>query len=79
MEVCLPKDINKFFWSLFPFIFVLSSLHNFFSNLELKYGLNELEDFGRILFILGITACESALIIAFLWWILNFLKKFIFR
>ena len=33
------------------------------------------EDFGRLLFVLGISACESVLIVVFLWRIIKFVKK----
>jgi hypothetical protein len=76
MELHLPKSINKFYWFLFPIILVLIGYNNIFNNWELQlFSFNELEDFGRLLFVLGISACESALITVFLWWILKALKK----
>lgn len=76
MELLLPKSINRFYWSLFPVIFVLISYKNIFYNWELQlYGFNELEDFGRLLFVLGESAFGSALVTVFLWWIINFLKR----
>lgn len=79
-ELRLPKSINKFFWSLFSIIFLITSYYNIFNNWELQnYRFKELEDFGTILFVFGISACESALIIVFLWWINNFLNRLIFK
>ena len=76
MELRLPNSIKRFFWFLFPFVMVLISIQNIFNNWELHYyGFNEFEDFGRLLFVLGISACESALIVVFLWWIIKFVKK----
>lgn len=74
MELHLPIKINKFFWTLFPFIFILNSFHNIFNNWEL-YNFNEVEDFGTLLFVLGISACESALIIIFIWGTRNFFRR----
>lgn len=76
MELHLPKRIHKFYWSLFPIILVIISYHNIFNNWELPlYGFNELEDFGRLLFVCGLSMCESALLTVFLWWGLKFSKK----
>ncbi|MBM7602626.1 putative membrane protein [Metabacillus crassostreae] len=76
MELRLPNTIKSFFWFLFPFIMVLISIQNIFNNWELNYySFNEFEDLGRLLFVLVISACESALIIVFLWWILKSVKK----
>lgn len=76
MELRLPNSIKRFYWFLLPFIMVLISNQNIFNYWELPhYGFNEFEDFGRLLFVLGISACESALIIVFLWWIIKFVKK----
>jgi hypothetical protein len=72
----LPQSINKFFWTLFPFIFIIHSCYKFFFSLELQmYGLNELEDLGRLLFELGVSACESALIVIFIWTLFKVSKK----
>ncbi|MFZ3591911.1 hypothetical protein ACOI1C_22570 [Bacillus sp. DJP31] len=76
MELGLPKKSNKFFWFLFLLIMVFISIHNMFYYLELQnYGFNELEDFGRLIFALCVSACESILIAVFLWWIINIFKK----
>lgn len=78
MELRLPKIINKFFWILFSFIFVIKSYYNIFYSWSLQnYGFNELEDLGRLLFVFGISACESALIVVFLWLIITFTRRFL--
>lgn len=76
MELHLPKSINKYYWSLFPVILVLIGYHNIFNRWELPlYGFNELEDFGRLSFVLGISASESALVTVLLWWVIKSVKK----
>jgi hypothetical protein len=48
------------------------SIKNVFYGWKLQnYGFDELEDFGRLLFILIASACESALISGLLFWIFN--------
>jgi NADH:ubiquinone oxidoreductase subunit K len=72
MELKMTGSLKKFFWFLFPFVMVLMSIDNVFYGWELQYyGFDELEDFGRLLFILIVSACESALISALLLWIFN--------
>lgn len=76
MELHLSKSINKFFWILFPVIYILSGYYNIFTSWELQfYKFNELEDFGTLLFVLVISACESAIITVFLLWTLELLKE----
>ena len=76
MELQLSKSIYKYFWILFPLIFILKGYYNFFTSWELQfYRFNELADFGTLLFVLGLSACESALITVFLLWILELIKK----
>ncbi len=76
LELQLSKSINKYFWIFFPLIFILKGYYHIFTSWELQfYRFNELEDFGTLLFVLGLSACESALIIVFLLWILELLKK----
>lgn len=76
MELHLPESIKKFFWLLFPVILVLISYNNIFNNWELPlFGFSELEDLGRLLFVLGISACESALVTVILWWVITSMKK----
>ena len=72
MELHLPKRISKFFWTLYPIIFLINIYYNIYNNWELQYySFNELEDFGRLMFVLVISACESALIVVFIYWIKN--------
>jgi hypothetical protein len=76
MELHLPKSIKKFFWLLFPIIIVLIGYNNIFNNWELPlFSFSELEDLGRLLFVLGISACESALVTVILWWVIKSIKK----
>lgn len=76
MELILPKSINKFYWIVFPVILVFIGHNNIFTNWELPlFGFNELEDIGRLLFVIAISACESALVTVFLWWVIKSMKK----
>lgn len=76
MELHLPKRINKFYSFLFTVILVFIGYNNIFNNWELPlYGFNELEDIGRLLFVLGISGFESALMTVILWWGIKSLKK----
>lgn len=76
MELHLPKSIKKFFWLVFPVILVLIGYNNIFNNWELPlFGFSELEDLGRFLLVLGISACESALVTIILWWVIKSMKK----
>jgi hypothetical protein len=76
MELHLPKSIKKFYSFLFTVILVFIGYNNIFNNWELQlYGFNELEDIGRLLFVLGISAFESALMTVILWWGIKSLKK----
>lgn len=76
MELKLPKEINKFFWKLFPFVFILISYKNIFNQWELQnYQFNELEDYGSALFVLGVSACETALIVVIIWFLAGLFKK----
>ena len=78
MELHLPKRIHTFYWSLFPILFVIISYQNIFNNWQLPlYGFNELEDFGRLSFVCGLSICESALLTFFLWWGVNVLKQIV--
>lgn len=72
MELHLPNSIRL----LFPLILVLIGYKNIFINWELPlFGFNEIEDLGRILIVLGISACENALLTVFLWWLITSMKK----
>jgi hypothetical protein len=76
MELHLPKSITKFYWFLFPIILVLTVYNNIFNNWELPlFGFSEFDDMGRLLFVLGVSACESALVTVFLWWVIKTLKR----
>ena len=76
MELILPKSINKFYWIVFPVILVFIGYNNIFHNWELHlFGFSELEDIGRLLFVMAISACESALVTVFLWWVIKSIKK----
>ncbi len=75
MELHLSKSIYIYFWILFPLIFILNGYYNIFTSWELQfYRFNELEDFGALLFVLILSACESALITVFFLWFLELLK-----
>ena len=78
MELHLPKRIHTFYRSLFPILLVIIGYHNIFNNWQLPlYGFNELEDIGRLLFVCGLSICESALLTVFLWWGVNVLKQIV--
>lgn len=66
MELRLPKRINTFFWSMFPFVFGLIGCYQVFISWEIpQFGFRELEDVGRLAFVLFVSACEAAWIIIF--------------
>jgi hypothetical protein len=72
MELRMTGSVKKFFWFLFPFVMVFMSINNVFYGWKLQnYSFDEIEDFGRLLFILIVSACESALISSLLLWIFN--------
>lgn len=76
MELHLPKAIHKFYWIVFPILLVIRSYQNIFIDWKLPLnGFNELEDFGSLLFVCGISACESALITVLLWCGIKLLKQ----
>lgn len=76
MELHLPKAIHNFYWIIFPILLVIRSYQNIVINWELPLmGFNELEDFGSLLFVFGISACESALMTVCLWCGIKFLKQ----
>lgn len=76
IEFRLSKSINKFFWTLYPIIFLFNSINNIYNTWELQLqSINELEDFGLLLYVLAISACESALIVIFIYWIKNLLVR----
>ncbi len=77
LELHLPRFINNFYWWCpFTIIFIIIGYHNIFNNWELQlYGFNELEDLGRLLFVLCISLCESSLITVIVWWVIKSLKR----
>ncbi|WP_226528891.1 hypothetical protein [Metabacillus niabensis] len=80
MELQLSKRIKESFWYVFPVIFVLSAYYHIFSSWELQlYKFNEIEDFGTLLFVCGLSACESALFTVSLLWILELLKNVLIK
>jgi hypothetical protein len=78
MELQLHKQIGKNYWLLLSAIFLFISYLNIVSDWELHlYTFIELEDLGRLLFVLGISACESSLLTLFLLWMTKLLKDII--
>ncbi|TCI43487.1 MULTISPECIES: hypothetical protein [unclassified Exiguobacterium] len=76
MELHLPKRINPFFWSMFPFVFGLVGYYQIFISWEIpQFGFRELEDVWRLAFILFTSSCEAAWIIVILWIGIQLLKK----
>lgn len=76
LELHLPRFTNNFYWCPFTIIFIIIGYHNIFINWELQlYGFNELEDLGRLLFVLCISLCESSLITVIIWWVIKSLKR----
>lgn len=72
MRHLFPNSKNKFFWMLYTVIYIIHGYYIIFNNWKLQnYGLRELEDFGRILFVLILNAFESALFAVILWWIIK--------
>ena len=68
--------MKRFFWSLFPVFVILISINNIFYDWELQnFGFNELEDFGRLLFVLTVSVLESTIVVVFLWWVWGFIKN----
>ncbi|MBD7964796.1 hypothetical protein [Fictibacillus norfolkensis] len=76
MELSLPESVKKYYWYLFPITMILMTLNAAFYGNELQYfGYYELEDLGRIIFILLIKAFESALITILLIWLYTKMKS----
>lgn len=72
MELRITKDIKERFWYLFPWVMAFVCLANYFTGWEMRYFVfNELEDYGELLFVLLILACESALITVFILWMFH--------
>lgn len=76
MEFHLPKRIKTFYWRVFPVAFVLIAYYQIVHDWHLEqFGFDELEDVGTLLFILGVSACEAALVTVFLWYVVESVKK----
>ncbi len=70
MELGMPKYFKRNFWRVFPIVMILMSMNEIIYGMMLQYfGINELEDLGRIIFVLIVKACESALITVLLIWL----------
>lgn len=76
MEFHLPKRIKTFYWRVFPVPFVWIAYNQIVHDWQLEqFGFDELEDVGTLLFILGVSACEAALVTVFLWYVVETVKK----
>jgi len=76
MEFHLPKRIKTFYWRVFPVPFVWIAHYQIVHDWQLEqFGFGELEDVGTLLFILGVSACEAALVTVFLWYVVESVKK----
>lgn len=76
MEFHLPKRIKTFYWRVFPVPFLWIAYYQIVHNWQLEqFGFDELEDVGTLLFILGVSACEAALVTVFLWYVVESVKK----
>ncbi len=63
MEFHLPKRIKTFYWRVFPVPFLWIAYYQIVHDWQLEqFGFDELEDVGTLLFILGVSACEAALV-----------------
>ncbi|MGA4719705.1 hypothetical protein [Fictibacillus nanhaiensis] len=63
MEFSLPESFKKYYWYLFPIVMILMVINEVLFRKELQYfGLSEIEDFGRLIFLFLVKAFESALI-----------------
>lgn len=68
MELRLSKSMTPFFWRIYPVVMIFTSIYRIFYDWKLQlFGFNELEDVGTLVFVLGVSACESALIVWILW------------
>lgn len=75
MLLNLPKSINRFFWTLFPFVLFFRSYYNIHNKWQIQsYGFNELEDFGRLILVIVLGACESALTVVFMWFMYRLIR-----
>ena len=63
MELSIPESVKKYYWYLFPIVMILMVINEVLFRKELQYfGLSEIEDFGRLIFLFLVKAFESALI-----------------
>ncbi|ANC77602.1 hypothetical protein ABE65_012660 [Fictibacillus phosphorivorans] len=63
MEFSIPDNLKKYYWYLFPIVMILMVINEVLYGQELQYyELSEMEDIGRLLFVLLVKAFESALI-----------------
>lgn len=76
MELGMPKCFKRSFWRVFPIVMILMSMNEIIYGMMLQYfGINELEDLGRIIFLLIVKACESALLTVLLIWLYTKIKS----
>lgn len=76
MEFHLPKRIKTFYWRVFPVSFIWVAYYQIVHDWQLEqFGFDKLEDVGTLLFILGVSACEAALVTVFLWYVVESVKK----
>ncbi|RHW39037.1 hypothetical protein D1B31_13825 [Neobacillus notoginsengisoli] len=75
MELNWAKCSHWSFWRVFPLMFVLISINNILYNWELPlFGFYEFEDLGRLLFVVSLSACESAFLTHVLIWVFKKIK-----
>ena len=76
MEFRLPENIIRLYWYVFPVFMIVMSIYSIFYDWEFqKSSFTELEDFGRLLFVLIETFLQSALMTIFVCWILTKIFK----
>ena len=67
-NVTVIKNSKKFYRVVYSFILILTFFYNVFYDWQLQYfGFSELEDFGRIVFVLVISALQSLIYLWLLW------------
>ena len=65
-----------FYWRVVPVAFILIVCYQIVHEWRLEqFGFDEFEDIGRLLFILGVSACEAALVTIFFWCVVESVKK----
>lgn len=76
IELRMSKYVKGNFGRFFPIVMILMILNEVIFGFELQYfGFDELEDLGRIIFVLIVKACESALITVLLLWLYTRIKS----